>query len=99
MTAMFSAWYAEALVESGSVEQALELARKAAGHANERNETWARSVALRVLGQALAQSSPDGGKLVDKILRSAQDMQNSLGLEFESERTANTRAEVSRSTH
>jgi DNA-binding SARP family transcriptional activator len=99
MTAMFSAWYAEALVESGSVEQALELARKAAGHANERNETWARSVALRVLGQALARSSSDGAKLVDKILRSAQDMQNSLGLEFESERTANTRAEVSRLTH
>jgi len=99
MTAMFSAWYAEALVDSGEVDEALKVARSAAGHANERNEPWARSVALRVLGQALARSSTDGGKLVDKLFRSAQDMQNSLGLVFESERTASARAEASRTTH
>ncbi len=99
MAAMFSAWLAEAHVDSGDYEAALDMARSAAGLANERNELWARSVALRVLGQALARSASEGAKLVDRILRSAQEMQSSLGLTFESERTAGARAQVSRTLH
>ena len=99
MVAMFSAWLAEAHVDSGNYQAALDVARGAAGLANERNELWARSVALRVVGQALARSSTDGAKLVDRILRSAQEMQSSLGLSFESERTAGARAAVARTLH
>jgi DNA-binding SARP family transcriptional activator len=99
MTAMFSAWLAEALIATGAFDRALDVARRAVRLANERNEAWARSVALRVLGQALALSTADGAKLVDRILRSAQEMQSSLGLPFETARTAGTRAEVSRVLH
>ena len=99
MVAMFSAWLAEALISSGAFEPALEVARSAVRLANERNEPWARSVALRVLGQALALTSADGAKLVDRILRSAQELQSSLGLPFETARTAGARSELSRSLH
>jgi tetratricopeptide (TPR) repeat protein len=97
MTAMFSAWLAEALIDTGEYDQALGVARNAVRLANERNEAWARSVALRVVGQALSLSpADDGGKLVDRILRCAQEMQSSLGLTLETDRTAETRAEVAR---
>ena len=99
MVAMFSAWLAEALIQTGAVERALDVARQAVRLANERNEPWARSVALRVLGQALALSNTDGAKLVDRILRSAQELQSSLGLPFETARTAGARVELSRALH
>ena len=99
MVAMFSAWLAEALIDSGEVDRALEVARRGVRLANERNEPWARSVALRVLGQALALTSADGAKLVDRILRSAQELQSSLGLPFETARTAGARSEISRALH
>lgn len=99
MVGMFSAWLAEALVGCGAPERALEVARHAVRLANVRNEPWARSVALRVLGQALALSNVDGAKLVDRILRSAQELQSSLGLSFETARTADTRSELSRVLH
>src|SRR3546814_6895161 len=72
MMAMFSAWLADALLQTGELDRAIEVARRAVRLASERNEPWARSVALRVVGQALGLSSSDGGKLVDRILRSAQ---------------------------
>jgi hypothetical protein len=56
-------------------------------------------VALRVLGQALALSSTDGARLVDRILRSAQELQSSLGLPFETARTAGARSGLSRALH
>ncbi|MPZ11494.1 MAG: hypothetical protein GEU89_15000 [Kiloniellaceae bacterium] len=100
MTAMFSAWLAEALIDTGEYDQALGVARNAVRLANERNEAWARSVALRVVGQALSLSpADDGGKLVDRILRCAQEMQSSLGLTLETDRTGETRAEVARALH
>jgi DNA-binding SARP family transcriptional activator len=99
MVAMFSAWLAEALIQTGAVERALDVARQAVRLANERNEPWARSVALRVLGQALALSNTDGAKLVDRILRSAQELQSSLGLPFETARTAGARSGLSRALH
>src|SRR3546814_16378259 len=73
MMAMFSAWLADALLQTGELDRAIEVARRAVRLASERNEPWARSVALRVVGQALGLSSSDGGKLVDRILRSAQE--------------------------
>src|SRR3546814_11102655 len=84
MVAIFSAWLAEALMQSGEFDRALDVARRAVQLANERNEPWARSVALRVLGQALALSTVDGAKLVERILRSAQGLQSSLGLDRQS---------------
>lgn len=99
MTAMFTAWLAEGLMRLGDCDAALAKARTAAALGNERNEPWARSVALRVLGQALSVTSIDGARFVDRILRSAQEMQSSLGLLFESERTADTRADLSRTLH
>src|SRR3546814_6558245 len=91
MMALFSAWLADALLQTGELDRAIEVARRAVRLASERNEPWARSVALRVVGQALGLSSSDGGKLVDRILRSAQELQRSLGLPFETARTAGDR--------
>src|SRR3546814_1331789 len=59
MMAMFSAWLADALLQTGELDRAIEVARRAVRLASERNEPWARSVALRVVGQALGLSSSD----------------------------------------
>src|SRR3546814_13688475 len=72
MVAMFSAWLAEALMQSGEFDRALDVARRAVQQANERNEPWARSGALRVLGQALAPPTAAAAKRVHPILRPAQ---------------------------
>ncbi|WP_193370754.1 BTAD domain-containing putative transcriptional regulator [Pelagibius marinus] len=95
MRAMFMAWLAEALQGCGENDRALEVARWAARMANEGNEPWARSVALRVMAQALSVSNAEDGKFVDRILRAALEMQSSLGLPFETARTVDMRAEVS----
>src|SRR3546814_11862844 len=95
----FAAWLADALLQTGGLDRAIEVARRAVRLASERNEPWARSVALRVVGQALGLSSSDGGKLVDRILRSAQELQSSLGLPFETARTAGARDEAARALH
>ncbi|MEO3429560.1 BTAD domain-containing putative transcriptional regulator [Pelagibius sp. CAU 1746] len=94
LRSMFMAWLAEALLGCGENDRALEVARWAARLANEGNEPWARSVALRVMAQALSVSNAEDGKLVDRILRAALEMQSSLGLPFETARTVGTRAEV-----
>src|SRR3546814_6275441 len=86
-------------LQTGELDRAIEVARRAVRLASERNEPWARSVALRVVGQALGLSSSDGGKLVDRILRSAQELQSSLGLPFETARTAGARDEAARALH
>jgi hypothetical protein len=99
MAAMFSAWLAGALVESGRADEAVETARHAVRLANERNEPWARSVALRFLGQALALSTAESSKLVHRILRSAQEIQNGLGLPFETTHTAIARNKILRALH
>src|SRR3546814_20806007 len=99
MVAMFSAWLAEALMQSGEFDRALDVARRAVQQANERNEPWARSVALRVLGQTLALPTAAGAKMVDRILRSAQELQSSLGLPFETAPTAGARSGTSRALH
>jgi DNA-binding SARP family transcriptional activator/tetratricopeptide (TPR) repeat protein len=99
MRAMFMAWLAEALLGCGESERALEVARWAARLANEGNEPWARSVALRVMAQTLSVSNAEDGKFVDRILRAALEMQSSLGLPFETARTVGTRAEVNGVLH
>jgi tetratricopeptide (TPR) repeat protein len=99
MAAMFSAWLAGALVESGRADEAVETARHAVRLANERNEPWARSVALRFLGQALAVSTAENTKLVNRILRSAQEIQSGLGLPFETAHTAIARNKILRALH
>ena len=99
MAAMFSAWLAGALVESGRADEAVETARHAVRLANERNEPWARSVALRFLGQALALSTAESSKLVHRILRSAQEIQSGLGLPFETAHTAIARNKILRALH
>src|SRR3546814_18573033 len=62
MMAMFSAWLADALLPTGALDRAIEVARRAVRLASERTEPWARSVALRVEGQALGLSNSGGGK-------------------------------------
>ncbi len=99
MRAMFMAWLAEALLGCGEKERALEVARWAARLANEGNEPWARSVALRVMAQALTVSNAEDSKIVDRILRAALETQSSLGLPFETARTVGTRAEVNGVLH
>src|SRR3546814_19229521 len=84
MMAMFSAWLADALLQTGELDRAIEVARRAVRLASERNEPWARPVALRVVGQALGLSSSDGCQPVDRIPRHAPELDRKSAVEGKS---------------
>jgi len=80
---LFSAWHAEAVVEAGHAERALQLARVAFDLAAEANQAWPRSIALRVLARCLADPEVRDFIGAEKAIRSAAAEQEGLGLKVE----------------
>jgi len=80
---LFSSWRAEAAIDAGEPERALQLARAAFDLSAEANQAWPRSIALRTLARALADPAVRDFVGAEKAIRSAAAEQEGLGLKVE----------------
>lgn len=80
---LFSAWRAEAAIDAGDSERALQLARAAFDLAAGSNQAWPRSIALRALARALADPDMRDFAGAEKAIRSAASEQEAMGLKVE----------------
>lgn len=80
---LFSAWQAEAVIDAGDCERALQLSRAAFDLSAKTNQAWPRSIALRTLARALADPAMRDFAGAEKAIRSAVAEQEGLGLKVE----------------
>ncbi|MFQ5773858.1 MAG: BTAD domain-containing putative transcriptional regulator [Kiloniellaceae bacterium] len=93
---LFMAWLAEAGFEAGHHDAALDHGREALRLAQDANQPWPRSVALRTLARVLGHPEVRDLAVAERAVRSALAEQQGLGLDFERARSLMVHARILR---